>query len=33
VGYDDTMGDLVSDGLGALAAGLLVLRIARPGSR
>jgi hypothetical protein len=33
VGYDDTMSDLVSDGLGALAAGLLVLRIARPGSR
>jgi hypothetical protein len=33
VGYDDTMGDLLADGLGALLAGLLVLRSARSGAR
>jgi hypothetical protein len=29
VGYDDTMGDLVCDGLGALVAGVLLLRSSR----
>lgn len=33
VGYDDTLVDLVADGLGALGTGILLLRTARPRAR
>jgi hypothetical protein len=33
VGYNDTMGDLVADGLGALVAGALLASRSRAGAR